>query len=355
MRPAFPDRQVVRHGVALAHEHACEAISGRGVSLVATAALHGCAAEPEHARPLAQPTDSRYGVVYEADRYLPGLDAMVHIVKTPEHAYAVLPDGRRVGLAQLRELHRYEYRRRYGALPRALHDKLQQADPSSTHRTVAYFDISELGEDVFDALFSMDTFASATARLDLERFIDERGAELAGELALRGVTVTKLGRKIPAIFAEASAETLLELAMDPRIKRLALADGLVAEERQEPCNGGDDKLEQETCDHDPNVIHGIDATFNANDYYGEGQKVAIYEPAAHNMKLEEGHTAFFANDFYYVNPSASGGVNEHGSRVASVVSGAYGSTCGAMEWRSTSRTSAQRPTGQATTRRARPG
>ena len=263
---------------------------------------------------------------------MPGFDATVHIVKTPQQAFAVLPDGRHVGLARLRTLNHEEYHRKYGALQRSLYDELSDADPASRLRTVAYFDIAELGDDVFDALFSNDTVASASARLELERFIAERGGELAAELALRGVTVTKLGRKIPAIFSEASAATLLEVARDPRIKRVGLVDGLVAEERQEKCNDGGNKLEQGTCAHDPNVIHGIDETFNADEHYGKGQKVAIYEPNALNKKLDENHQAFsFVGGFHYMDDDASGGVNEHGSQVASVVSGRYFLECGASE------------------------
>ncbi len=226
---------------------------GVAISTVALGSAHGCASEPDLAPGVQGPTDSRYGLVYELDRYMPGLDAMVHIVKTPRHAYAILPDGRRVGLAHLRKMNREEHRRRYGALPRGLYQDLRGADPSSRHRTVAYFDISEVGHDVLDAVFSTDTFASASARLELEHFIEERGAVLAGELALRGVSVVELGAKIPAIFSEASAEALLELATDPRILRIGLVDGLEGEERQvqEECNGNGDKLEQGTCDHEP--------------------------------------------------------------------------------------------------------
>ncbi len=280
---------------------------------------------------MRRPTDSRYGLVYELDRYMPGLDAMVHIVKTPQHAFAILPDARRVGLAELRKMNRDAYRSRYGALPRYLYEELRAADPSSRHRTVTYFDISEVGHEVLDALFSTDTFASASARVELERFIYERGTALAGELALRGASVVKLGTKIPAIFSEASAETLLAVATDPRIRRMSLVDGLDAVERQpqEECNGNGDKLEQSTCDHDPNVIHGIDDTFNANDYYGDLQKVAIYEPGAHGKKLDEDHLAFLFNGFHYMNENAAGGVNPHGSEVASVVSGLYQMPCGA--------------------------
>ncbi len=300
------------------------------ISSIALGGAHGCASEPGPAPSVRRSTDSRYGLVYEFDRYLPGLDAMVHVVKTPQHAFAILPDGRRVGLAQLRKMNRDAYRSRYGALPRKLHDELRAADPASRHRTVAYFDISEVGHDVLDALFSTDTVASASARLELGRFIEERGAALPGELSLRGGSVSKVGSKIPAIFSETTAEELLELAADRRILRIGLVEGLEAEERQEQCNGYGDKPDNFECDHDPNVIHGIDDTFNANGYYGEGQKVAIYEPGAHNRKLEEGHEAFTLIDgFYYMNENASGGVSDHGSRVASVVSGAYFLTCGA--------------------------
>ena len=262
------------------------------------------------------------------ERYVPALDDLVQIVKSPSGAYAIRADGRRLSLPALREATRAAHRARSGALVPGFHEHLRALPADEVVKAALYFEPDLPWRELAPRLYATTPDVAEAARAELIEAITEQGAELADRLRARGLIVTAVGRRMPVVLARGPASTMLDLREERQLRMVTGAEPQVPELR---CNGGADKRDG-VCHVDVNVFHGVDAAFNEAGYYGAGQRVAIFEDVG-NCTLNEQHEAFqHVAGVVYSNPTPEQCAASHGTNVASVISGSNdGVRCGAAE------------------------
>jgi hypothetical protein len=285
----------------------------------------------------------RHDVVYERSKNYPGLGVSARIVKGPGVAVGILPDGRRVGLADLKRADALAARQRYNAVVPGFHRTLRDAAPDERFVATVMFRPALDWRNLPPRLFAKDVAEVAAARRELEASIAVSTAELAESLGSSGAEILGATDRMPLLRIRSSAAHLLAMGSDRRISRIFDGRPLEPETR---CNGGPSKLWSQPyppgteigCQVDPNVFNGIDTFYNSNDIFGgyeDGSfiqsRVAIYEDIG-NCKLYETHEAFdYVQDFHY-QLSTLNCYNEHATQVASVISGSAGVTrCGASD------------------------
>lgn len=273
---------------------------------------------------------------YERTVYFPSLRQTVHLVKTPFVGFGVLEDGTSVRLTELAKRERAAHRVRVGAFLPGYHQHLSSLSPKELSAAVVYFTPRVADwSDLTRRLNAFDPAVVAAARHELTLATESHGHELAADLELAGLEVTKVGSTMSAIFVRGTAHQLLSVGHpgDPAIDMIMESTSLRPELRhhvQAGCFGGDDKSVHADC-VDPNVFHHVDQTFNADGLFGRHQKIGVYEDVGDNT-LDRFHESFqFSAGPVYSGTYSSNAV-DHGTAVASVILGAYrGRRCGASE------------------------
>ena len=293
---------------------------------IACVAAIGCGqADPP---PPPRGGEGRHALIYRRSVYLAGLDERVEIVKGPDRAIGIRADGRRMGLAALRAADRAAHRSRYGPIAIGFRAHLATVAPQEEIAAAVYFQPDADWDRLTQELHAEDGATVAAARAELSAAIVRDAEEIAETLMRRRLRVTGAGKWMPVVFVRGTPAELLDLPDEARIKLVTGTEMLVSEHR---CNGGPDKV-TEGCDVDLNVFHRIDAAFNAAGFFGKGERIGMLEDVG-NCGLKKQHEAFeHTGGIFYSNPLPNPCISEHGTWVASVLSGSNdGVRCGAAE------------------------
>jgi hypothetical protein len=224
----------------------------------------------------APPPAAAPAPVYQQTVQLEGLEQSARLVKNGASYLAHLDDGRVVSLPELRRLDAAAAHARFGALAPPFARQLATLPGERVVPAALFFDIDVDWASLTPRLASTDAAARKQAQRELQKAIARGRGQLDGSLRGGDIAVDHGYDTIPLVLAHARVSALTAVARRAGVNLMVSAQPLEPQRHAAAKNGVTDP--------------GIDRTWNANNQFGAGQRIAHIEDS--QAGLYDNHEAF---------------------------------------------------------------